>query len=58
MKVAAALANDEKGQDLIEYALLPGLVSLVPVLAVVNVGSAVNGVWVGVDSQVSAIPSP
>ena len=58
MKVAAALANDEKGQDLIEYALLAGLVSLVAVLAVVNVGSGVNTVWVGVDSQVSAIPSP
>ena len=58
MKVAAALANDEKGQDLIEYALLAGLVSLVAVLAVLNVGSGVNTVWVGVDSQVSAIPSP
>ena len=43
---------------MIEYALLAGLVSLVAVLAVVNVGSGVNAVWVGVDSQVSAIPSP
>ena len=56
--VAAALVRDEKGQDLIEYALLAGLVSLVAVLTVVNVGNGVNGVWVGVDSQVSAIPSP
>ena len=56
--VAISLAREESGQDLIEYALLAGLVSLVAVVAVVNVGSGVNGVWVGVDSQVSAIPSP
>ena len=58
IRTLAAMACDESGQDLIEYALLAGLVSLVAVAAVVNVGSGVNGVWVGVDSQVSAIPSP
>ena len=42
MIAAAALTNDERGQDLIEYALLAGLVSPVAVLAVVNVGSGVK----------------
>ena len=56
--VITALARDEGGQDLIEYALLAGLISLVAVAAVLNVGSGVNTVWVGVDSSIAAIPSP
>ena len=58
MTCAAALAREERGQDLIEYALLAGLISLVAVTAVVSVGSGVNSVWVGVDTQVAAVPSP
>ena len=58
MAVMTALARDERGQDLIEYALLAGLVSLVAVAAVLNVGSGVNLVWVGIDGQMSAVPSP
>ena len=46
------------GQDLIEYALLAGLISLMAVTAVLNVGGGVNGVWGGVDTQMQAVPSP
>jgi len=45
-------------QDLIEYALLAGLISLMAVTAVLNVGGGVNGVWGSVDTQMQAVPTP
>ena len=35
----------ESGQDLIEYALLAGFISLVAVAAITTVGEGVNGVY-------------
>ncbi len=49
------MRNDE-GQDLIEYALLAGFISLVAVAAITNVGSGVNTVYGNVQTQVAAIP--
>ena len=51
-----ALANDTSGQDLIEYALLAGFLSLAAVTAILNVGTGVNGIWGGVDTQMQSIP--
>ena len=51
------LVREEAGQDLIEYALLAGFISLVAVVAITNVGSGVNGVYNNIDTQVKAIPS-
>lgn len=48
--------HDEDGQDLIEYALLAGFISLVAVVAITNVGTGVNAVYGNVDAQVQAIP--
>jgi len=48
--------REEKGQDLIEYALLAGFISLVAVTAITNVGTGVNGVYNNVDSKVKTIP--
>lgn len=47
--------NDE-GQDLIEYALLAGFISLVAVTMIRAVGTGVNNVYSGINSQVAAIP--
>ena len=47
---------DDLGQDLIEYALLAGLISLMAVTAILNVGTGVNNVWTGVDDSMAAIP--
>ncbi len=52
------LIADENGQDLIEYALLAGFVSLVVVATVTNLGGAVNTIYTGVNSQVGLIPTP
>jgi Flp pilus assembly pilin Flp len=50
--------RDESGQDLIEYALLAGFISLVAVVAITNVGEGVNDVYGGLETQVDAIPRP
>ena len=50
------LIRDDAGQDLIEYALLAGFISLVAVVAITNVGSGVNTVYGNVQTQVAAIP--
>ena len=52
------LIADEHGQDLIEYALLAGFVSLIVVATVTNLGGAVNTIYTGVNAQVGAIPTP
>ena len=51
-----SLVRDDGGQDLIEYALLAGFVSLIVVAVVTNLGVAVNGIYGGIDTQVAAIP--
>ncbi|HEY6360663.1 MAG TPA: Flp family type IVb pilin [Vicinamibacterales bacterium] len=40
-----ALVRDDEGQDLIEYALLAGLISLVAVAAITTAGDNVNGIF-------------
>ncbi len=53
-----SFVNDESGQDLIEYALLAGFISLVAVLAITQVGTGVNTVYGGINTQVGLIPTP
>ncbi len=50
-------ANDH-GQDLIEYALLCGFVTLGVILAATSVGQTVNAIYSGVGTGVASIPSP
>ncbi len=49
------LIRKDEGQDLIEYALLAGFISLASVLAITNVGTGVNTVY-GAQAQVTPIP--
>ena len=55
-RFAIRLMRDESGQDLIEYALLAGFISLVAVVAITNVGSGVNTVYGNVNAQIALIP--
>ena len=48
----ARFVRDEQGQDLIEYALLAGFISLAVVTAVTNVGTSLNTLYGNVQSQV------
>ncbi len=54
--VMTRLRRDDSGQDLIEYALLAGFISLVAILAITAVGSGVNSVFGGVDTKLKTIP--
>ena len=46
--------RDEQGQDLIEYALLAGLISLAAYLAMDNLGQAISGKYADVSASVEA----
>ena len=54
--VFVKFVREEQGQDLIEYALLAGFISLVAVVAITNVGAGVNKVYENINTQVAAIP--
>ena len=48
--------RQESGQDLLEYALLAGLIALVAVSAITEVGSAIKSVlWDAIDASTNAI---
>jgi Flp pilus assembly pilin Flp len=43
---------DDRGQDLVEYALLGALVGIVGILAWTNVAAAINGTYISWDTGV------
>jgi len=55
-KLLKRFIREEDGQDLIEYALLAGFISLVAVTMITNVGVGVNQVYNNINTQVAAIP--
>lgn len=50
------LFSETDGQDLIEYALLAGFISLVSLTWLINLGSTTNGLYGNLNSTVNAIP--
>jgi len=50
-----AFGRDDSGQDLLEYALLVGLIALVTVLAVTNAGSEVNRIFGAIVTSLTAV---
>jgi pilus assembly protein Flp/PilA len=52
MNLMKHFVRDEQGQDLIEYALLAGFISLAVVAAVTNVGTALDGLYDNIDTKV------
>lgn len=50
----ARLVHEDEGQDLIEYALLAGFISLVAVLAITTTGTSLNTLYEAVSGQVTA----
>jgi Flp pilus assembly pilin Flp len=49
--------REDAGQDLIEYALLAGFISLVAIAAITSIGGQVNAWYEGYDATVKTIPS-
>ena len=52
-----ALLRNEEGQDLIEYALLAGLIALVSTLALTNAGTEVKEIWEGIETELGKVPA-
>jgi len=52
-----ALLRDDEGQDLIEYALLAGLIALVSTLALTNAGTEVKEIWEGIETELGKVPA-
>jgi len=51
------IMREEDGQDMVEYALILGLVSIIAVVAVTATGGAVNSIWEAVrDAVLAAVP--
>jgi Flp pilus assembly pilin Flp len=49
-----AFVRNDEAQDLIEYALLVGLISLVAVAAIGLAGGSVNAIFGGIAAQLAA----
>jgi pilus assembly protein Flp/PilA len=49
-----SFSRNEDGQDLIEYALLVGLISLVAVVAITAAGVSVNQIFTGIGAKLAA----
>jgi pilus assembly protein Flp/PilA len=54
----ARFVREENGQDLIEYALLAGLISLVAVAAVTTVGTSITGLFGKVSTKLDGVTIP
>ena len=50
-----AFGRDDSGQDLLEYALLVGLIALVTVLAVTNAGTEINRIFTSIAASLTSV---
>ena len=50
-----AFVRDDSGQDLLEYALLVGLIALVCYLAVGSAGNAVNAIFTSIAASLAGL---
>ena len=50
------LVREEKGQDIIEYALLAAAISVVAIPTVPAIGTAVNSAYGNIQTQVKSLP--
>jgi len=50
-----AFVADDSGQDLLEYALLVGLIALVAVLAVTSTGTSVNRIFQAISDSLAEV---
>jgi len=48
-----SFANQEEGQDLLEYALLVALIALVAIVAVTSAGDAVSAIFTSIAGELA-----
>ena len=57
-KSVNAFVRDEAGQDLIEYALLVALISLVCVVALTDAGKEVSNIFTSIKNKLAGAAAP
>ena len=55
-RLLARALHEDDGQDLVEYALLAGFISLIAIAAVTSIGNEVNGWYQSYDTTIKTIP--
>ncbi len=50
------LFRDEKGQDMVEYALLASFISIVAILVIREIGPLVNDIYVAIRDALTPVP--
>ncbi len=55
MELIRKMWQDDEGQDLVEYALIAGLIALVAVAAITASGKAVNAIWAKIQAALEAV---
>jgi pilus assembly protein Flp/PilA len=58
MKHVETFVRGEEGQDLIEYALLVALISLVCVVALTDAGKQVNNIFTAIKDKLTTAAAP
>ena len=54
IKMITLLVNDESGQNLIEYALVAGLIGLAAVAAMTSLGTSIKNAFISVGSSLTS----
>jgi pilus assembly protein Flp/PilA len=54
MKLVKNLLKDESGQDLIEYALIAGLIGIAAVVGMTAVGGSVGNIFNSISTQLTS----
>jgi pilus assembly protein Flp/PilA len=57
LQLLRTLHSDESGQDLIEYALIAGLIALAAVTTMSSLGTAINTVFSSISSSLTSAGS-
>ena len=58
MKALMGFVNDDRGVDLIEYALLAGLIGVVAVTAIGAIGTKVGTIYGAIQTKLNAVTIP
>jgi Flp pilus assembly pilin Flp len=58
MKAILSFVNDDRGVDLIEYALLAGLIGVVAVTAIGAIGTKVGTIYGAIQTKLNGVTIP
>ena len=57
-KALTQFGSDDRGVDLIEYALLAGLIGVVAVTAIGAIGTKVGGIYTAIETKLTGVTIP